>query len=92
MKRDTAPSTAFVLTMRYQSTVATLDDIVKDYLPHLSIERAKKLASTQELPFPVFRADKKSQKSTYLVRLEHVATWLDSSSEDGYDEWRKVNH
>ncbi|WP_304335286.1 pyocin activator PrtN family protein [Conchiformibius steedae] len=86
------PSTAFILTMRYQSTTVALDEIVKHYLPHIGIAQAKRRAAEQTLPFPTFKADKNSHKSPYLVRVADVAAWLDKQAADAAEDWLKVNH
>ncbi|ULJ66622.1 pyocin activator PrtN family protein [Wielerella bovis] len=90
MKPDT-PSTAFTLTMCHQSTVISLEDVIKKYLPHMSIDQAKRRAAEQTLPFPAFKADKNSKKSPYMVRVDALAAWLDNASEQAQDDWNKVN-
>lgn len=90
MRTDT-PSTAFTLTMRHQSTVIALEDVVKQYLPHISLDQAKRRAAEQTLPFPAFKADKNSKKSSYMVRVDALASWLDNASEQAQDDWNKVN-
>lgn len=89
--RAETPSTAFVLTMRYQSTTVPLEEIIKHYMPHVGIDQAKRRAAEQTLPFQAFKADKNSHKSPYLVRVADVAAWLDSQAAAAED-WRKVNH
>ena len=88
---DDKPTTEFILTMRYQSTVITLDDAIKHYMPHLTIDHARRKAQEQTLPFPVFKADKNSRKAPYLVRIEALAAWLDSAANEAQDDWEKVN-
>lgn len=90
MKPDT-PSTAFTLTMRHQSTIITLQEVITQYLPHISLDQAKRRAAEQTLPFPVFKADKNSKKSPYMVRVDALAAWLDHASEQAEEDWRKVN-
>nr|WP_314269857.1 pyocin activator PrtN family protein [uncultured Kingella sp.] len=86
-----ALNTAFVLTMRYQSPTITLEEVRRQWLPHLSEDEARRKASNQTLPFPAFKADKNSRKSPYLVNVAAVAAWLDNQSQAAVDEWQKVN-
>lgn len=90
--RAEALSTAFILTMRYQSTTVPLEEIIKHYMPHVGLDQAKRRAAEQTLPFPAFKADKNSHKSPYLVRVADVAAWLDNQAAEAAEDWRKVNH
>lgn len=90
MKPTSIPSTSFVLAMKYQKTTILLDDVIKEYMPHISIEYAKRRAQKQALPFPVFRAED-TKKSPYFVNVSDLANWLDSQTEKGRSEWHKVN-
>lgn len=92
MKRNDLPNTAFVLTMRYQSTVVSLDEVIKQYLPHISLDQAKRRAAECSLPFPAFKVDRNSKKSPYMVRVDALAAWLDRESSEASDNWEKVNH
>lgn len=82
--------TGFMLLMRYRSPIITLDQTVKDWLPHISPEVAKRRANVQSLPFPVFRADN-SKKSPWLVNLADLAAWLEKSQAEAARDWQKVN-
>lgn len=90
--RAETPSTAFVLTMRYQSTTVPLEEIIKHYMPHVGLDQAKRRAAEQTLPFPAFKADRGNKKSPYLVRVADVAAWLDNQAAEAAEDWRKVNH
>ena len=76
---DDKPTTAFILTMRYNSPYVLLDKVLQDYLPHINSKTAYQKANSQELPFPVFKADKNSNKSKF------------NCAQDAEDEWKKVN-
>lgn len=82
--------TGFALLMRYRAPVITLETAIKDFLPHISIEQAKRRAGVQTLPFPAFRAEA-SQKSPYLVNVADLATWLEKSREEATGEWQKIH-
>ena len=88
---DNKPTTAFILTMRYNSPYVLLDKVLQDYLPHINSKTAYQKANSQELPFPVFKADKNSNKSKFIVRITDLAKWLDNCAQDAEDEWKKVN-
>ena len=70
-------NTAFVLTMRYQSTCIPLEEVRRQWLPHLSESEMK--------------ADKNSRKSPYLVNVADVAAYLDSQAQQALFEWQRVN-
>lgn len=80
--------TSFLLAMRYRKPVILLDEAIKDYLPHLEIDAAKRLASTCKLPFPAFRPS--GAKSQWLVNVADIATWLDNEREKAAKDWHKI--
>lgn len=82
--------TGFLLLLRYRRPAIPLEQAVQDWLPHLSIEVAKRRANVQTLPFPAFRADT-SQKSPWLVNLADLAAWLEKSQNQASKDWQKVN-
>ena len=66
MKGKFAPviNTYTMLVLRYMSPVVPLENVVEDYLSHMSLEIAKRKAVKQELPFPVIRLGEKQLTST----------------------------
>lgn len=81
--------TGFMLAMRHRQPVITLEEAIKTYLPHMNIETAKSRAAVQTLPFPAFKVDGK--KSPYMVKIAHLAAWLDQCSETAEADWGKMN-
>ena len=82
--------TGFMLALRYKTPVITLDQAVADYLPYISIDLARRRASVQTLPFPVFRAEN-SQKSVWLVNIADIAAWLEKNRRSAAAEWQRMN-
>lgn len=81
--------TGFMLLVKYRRPVVTLEEILHDYLPHLSIEAANKRAAKCDLPFTAFKPD--GNKSPYLVRLLDLASWLDRAQEQASKDWEAMH-
>lgn len=92
MKHQTkAPlSTVMLLTLQYQSPVVKLEDILDDYLSHLSLEVAKKMAKTQQLPFPVFKTDE-SNKAPWMVSIFDLAAHIDKARQQATEDHEKMS-
>lgn len=71
-------STSDYLFMKYRSMTVLLDEVVKDYYPHLSKVKVLEKARNQEFPFSCFKLDK-SQKAPYFVHIQDLAKVLDQS-------------
>ncbi|MDO0888434.1 pyocin activator PrtN family protein [Acinetobacter pittii] len=69
--------------------MVTLEEILPDYLPHLSIVQANKRANKCDLPFPVFKPDGKY--SPWSAHLSDVALWLKSKQEEAKADWRAMH-
>ena len=69
-------STSDYLFMKYRSMTVLLDEVVKDYYPHLSKVKVLEKARNQEFPFSCFKLDK-SQKAPYFVHIKDLAHVLD---------------
>ena len=83
--------TGFMLALRYRTPVIPLETACADFLPHISIDVARRRAKVQTLPFPVFQADK-SQKTTYFVNVSDLAAWLEASREQAAETWMKMHN
>ena len=68
------------LLITYGKPMVQLEVIAKDYLPPMSDRTLKVRASSQQLPFPVFRLG--SQKAPWLADLRDVAEYLDSQRDE----------
>lgn len=51
--------TLLLLQMKYRKPVVAIEELLPDYLPHLSLVQANKRANKWDLPFPVFKPDGK---------------------------------
>ena len=71
-------STSDYLFMRYRSMTVLLDEVVKDYYPHLSKVKVLEKARNQEFPFSCFKLDK-SQKAPYFIHIQDLAKVLDQN-------------
>lgn len=91
MTHTPALDTGFMLALRYRNPVITLETACADFMPHLSIDIARRRAKVQTLPFPVLQADK-SQKTTYFVNVADIAAWLESIREEASETWTKMNN
>jgi len=80
--------TSFLLAMRYRKPVILLEEAIKDYLPHLELNAAKRLASACKLPFPAFRPA--GAKSQWMVNVADIAVWLDEEREKAANDWNKM--
>lgn len=83
-------STVMLLTLQYQSPVVKLEDILEDYLSHLSLEVAKKMAKTQQLPFPVFKTDE-SNKAPWMVSIFDLAAHIDKVRHLANEDHKKMS-
>ncbi|MDU7561433.1 MAG: pyocin activator PrtN family protein [Acinetobacter baumannii] len=81
---------AFLLAMKYKSPVVKLEAIITDFLPHLTIETAKKRANKQNLPFPAFKGEDNT-KATWLVNITDVALWLNKRRENSTKDWQNLH-
>lgn len=79
-----------LLMMRYKSPIISLEQIISDYFPHLTIASANKRAAKQDFAFPVFKADS-SQKAPYLVNLADFARYLDEESRKSKLDWQNMH-
>lgn len=82
--------TAFLLIMQFNKrNIIPLSELLPQYLPHLTIEQAKKRANKCALPFPAFKLD--GHKSDYFVNLYDIAYWLDSLQKESKQDWHAMN-
>lgn len=80
----------FLLIMRYKTPIVSLEQILKDYLPHLTLASANKRAAKQNLPFPAFKAES-SQKAPYLVNLADFARYLEEEIRRSKLDWQNMH-
>ena len=92
MKGKFAPviNTYTMLVLRYMSPVVPLENVVEDYLSHMSLEIAKRKAVKQELPFPVIRLGEK-QKASWMVNLHDLAVYIDQQTALAQNDHKAMN-
>jgi hypothetical protein len=83
-----AMNTIFLLMAEFNTAHIPLKDICDKYFS-LDFKTACKKASYQELPVPVFKGG--SQKSQWLVDVNHLAAHLDSLAGKAFESHRKMN-
>lgn len=64
------------LFLKFRSTHIKLEDIAKEFYPHLCKEKVLEKARQQKFPFVCFRFDE-SQKSPFFVNIHDVAEVFD---------------
>lgn len=83
-------NTFTMLVMRYMSPVVPLENVVADYLSHMSLEIAKRKAVKQELPFPVIRMGEK-QKASWMVNVSDLAVYIDQQTSLAQHDYKAMN-
>ena len=66
-----------MLFTRYMSPIISLETVVNDFLDNMSVPHAKRLASKQELPFPVIRFGEKG-KASWMVSVSDLSQYIDN--------------
>lgn len=80
-------NTADYLFLKFKSTLIKLDDICKEYYPHLCKEKVLEKARQQKFPFTCFRIDD-SQKGPFFVEIGELANVLDNIYKSSYQGFR----
>ncbi|MGF2880834.1 pyocin activator PrtN family protein [Acinetobacter johnsonii] len=80
-------NTADYLFLKFKSTFIKLEDVSKEYYPHLCKEKVLEKARQQKFPFTCFRIDE-SQKGPFFVNIVELATALDEIYNKGYQNFR----
>ena len=86
---DDPVDVGFMLLMKYRKPVIRLEDLLPDYLPHLTIEQANKRANKCTLPFPAFKSD--GRNSPFYVHLSDVAFFFFFMQKDSKRDWQAMN-
>ena len=74
---------------KYKKPVVALEELLPDYLPHLTLDQANKRANKCSLPFPAFKSD--GSKSPFYVNLTDVVLWLQSEQEKAKKDWAAMH-
>ena len=79
-----------MLFMRYMSPVVPLETVVAEYISHMSLQHAKRMAVKQELPFPVIRLGDRA-KASWMVNISDLAIYIDRQSSIAQQDHRAMN-
>lgn len=80
---------SFLLMLKFKRPVVKLEELLPEYLPHLTLEQANKRANKCNLPFPAFKSD--GVKSPFYVNLSDVVMWLQSEREKAKKDWSAMH-
>ena len=71
-------NTAFLLMAQYDAmAVIPVGTVVRDYFPHLSVDKFVRKVAMGEISIPLLRIEAGSQKSAKGVHLLDLAAYLD---------------
>jgi hypothetical protein len=83
--------TAFLLMAFYQGkAVIPIDDVARDYFPHLSGDKLARKLAAGEIPIPVIRIEN-SQKSAKGVHLSDLADYIDRQRAAAVKEFEQLH-
>ncbi len=72
-------NTAFLLMAQYDGqAVIPVGNVVRDYFPHLSVDKFLRKTGNGEISLPVTRIEPGSQKGSKGVHLQHLADYIDT--------------
>jgi len=71
-------NTAFLLMAQYDAqAVIPVGTVVRDYFPHLSVDKFLRKAGSGEIALPITRIEPGSQKGARGVHLQDLAKYID---------------
>lgn len=82
-------NTADYLFLKFKSTLIKLEDVSKEYYPHLCKEKVLEKARQQKFPFTCFRIDE-SQKGAFFVEIHELAQILDNIYKNSYQSFQSA--
>jgi len=72
-------NTAFLLMAQYNAqAVIPVTSVVRDYFPHLSVDKFLRKVAVGEIKIPLLRIESGSQKAARGVHLSDLAAYLDT--------------
>lgn len=80
-------NTADYLFLKFRSTFIKLDDVCKEFYPHLCKEKVLEKVRQQKFPFTCFRIDE-SQKGFLFVDIHELARVLDEIYLNNYQSFQ----
>lgn len=71
-------NTTFLLMAQYNAqAIIPVDKVVKDYFPHLSVDKFIRKVNMREIKLPLTRIEGGSQKAAKGVHLTDLANYID---------------
>ena len=84
-------NTAFLLLAQYGGkAVIPVDDVCRDYFPHLTSDKFVRKVSAGEIKIPLVRIEA-SQKTAKGVHLQDLADYVDARRADAARELRQFH-
>lgn len=72
-------NTAFLLMAQYGAmAIIPIDKVVKDYFPHLSVDKFTRKVALGDIRIPMIRIEASTQKSAKGIHINDLATYLDA--------------
>ena len=83
-------NTAMLLMAQFGPRAAIpLDEVRKEYFPHLALDKLVTKLNNGDIPLPVTRVEK-SQRGAKFVSLMDLAVYLDTQMEAGRKEYEQL--
>ncbi len=79
-----------LLVLRYMSPTVSLEAVVKEFFPQMSMVIAKRKAVTQELPFPVLRMGE-GNKAAWMVNQADHAVYIERQTALAQHDHKAMN-
>lgn len=84
-------NTAFLLMAQYEArAVIPLGTVVRDYFPHLTLDKFIRKVGQGEIALPITRIEPKSQKGAKGVHLQDLADYIDARREAAQKENKQL--
>lgn len=72
-------NTAFLLMAQYNAqAVIPIDLVVRDYFPHLAVDKFARKVATGDINLPMIRIDSDSQKGARGIHINDLAHYIDT--------------
>lgn len=85
-------NTAFLLMAQYNAqAVVPVSAVVRDYFPHLTVDKFVRKVSIGEIRLPLIRIEPGSQKAAKGVHLVDLAQYIDERRNAAVKEARQIS-
>lgn len=84
-------NTAFLLMAQYNGkAIIPVDDLCRDYFPHLTPEKFVRKVTCGEIKIPLVRIEE-SQKAAKGIHIDDLAEYLDYRRSKAIKEYKQLN-